>query len=79
VLYSYRMTEKRKPSARDIRERAVREELFTQVAVALIASRQCLPLKANSDNVLRLSDLFLEEASALTEGILKEAKTFGDK
>ena len=73
------MTEKRKPSTRNIRERAVRQELFTQIAITLISSRKCLPLKANAENVLNLSDLFLEEVSQLTEGILKEAKAFGEK
>lgn len=62
---------------RDIKERAERTELFKQVAVAVLSSRPALVLKGSTDGTI-LAPQFVEEVSLITEGILKEAKTFGE-
>lgn len=74
------MTEKNTPSVtpRDINEIRERRELFKQVAVATIMSRQSLAVTADA-NGPKISRQFVDTVSLITEGILTAAQTFGEK
>lgn len=59
-------------SVSDIQERV---ELYKQVAIAVLSSRQALALTSSAEIV---APDFVSEVTLLTEGILKASKQFGD-
>lgn len=55
-----------------------RSELFIQVAVALLSSRPLSVIDGSKDGAI-LSEYFVKEVALITESILTQAKTFGEK
>jgi hypothetical protein len=55
-----------------------RTELFTQVAVALLSTRPLSVIDGSKDGAI-LSEHFVKEVALITESILAQAKTFGEK
>lgn len=69
------MSNENTPTPVSVQERT---ELFKQVAVAVLSSRPAVVLKGVPEGK-KLSQQFVEEVALITESILAEAKTFGEK
>lgn len=62
----------------DAEVQAHRTQFFEQVALAVLNSRPAVVVKGSPEGKI-LSPEFLAEVTFITEGILKAAKTFGEK
>lgn len=61
-------------SVSDIKERV---ELFKQVAIAVLSSRQALVITGSAEGKVVASE-FVSEVALITEGILNASKQFGE-
>lgn len=63
---------------RTTKEKAEREELFKTVAIAVLTSHPASALRGSADGT-KVSEQFVDTVSLLTESVLEQAKTFGEK